>query len=182
MDMAAATATLTVEQFLALPEEQQFRHELLGGEVVEMGNAKAIHEIIKGLIVQALAVYTVDHPRYFLLSESMFRVTDHDACIPDVSLVDREWLTTVDRELRFPGAPILAVEIVSSESATRVAQKIEIYLNGGAKAVWVVYPERKLVDVHYPGGRSRRLYETDILAEPDFLEGFSLPLKPLFAF
>ncbi len=178
--MAAGTATLTVEQFLALPEEQQFRCELLGGEVVEMGNAKAIHEIMKGLFVQALAVYAANHPRYFLLSESMFRVTNHDACVPDVSLVESEWLATVNRDLRFPGAPILAVEVVSSESATRVAQKIEIYLNGGAKAVWVVYPERQLLDVHYPGGRSRRLHAEDTLAEPELLEGFALPLKNLF--
>ena len=52
--MAAGTATLTVEQFLALPEEQQFRKELLGGEVVEMGNAKAIHEIMKGSLWRPL--------------------------------------------------------------------------------------------------------------------------------
>ena len=180
--MAAGTATLTVEQFLALPEEQQFRRELLGGEVVEMGNAKAIHEIMKGLLSEALAAYIASHRQYFLRSESMFRVTDLDACVPDVSLVEREWLSTVDPEMRFPGAPILAVEVVSSEFATRVAQKIEIFLNGGAKAVWVVYPERRLLDIHYPGGRSRRLHADDTLAEPDLLDGFALPLKSLFNF
>ena len=179
--MAAGTAPLTVEQFLALPEERQFRKELLGGELVEMGNAMAIHDIIKGLFIQALAAYTATHTQYFLLSESMFRVTDQDACVPDVSLVDSQWLATVDRGVRFPGAPLLAVEIISSESATRVAQKIEIYLNGGAKVVWVVYPERKLLDVHYPGGRSRRLHDIDVLSEPGLLDGFSLPLKPIFA-
>ncbi|HZO54229.1 MAG TPA: Uma2 family endonuclease [Bryobacteraceae bacterium] len=180
--MAAGTATLTVEQFLALPEEQQFRKELLGGEVVEMGNAKAIHEIMKGLICEALTIFAATNRAYFVLSESMFRVTDRDACVPDVSLVDRQWLATVDPEMRFPGAPILAVEVVSSESASRIAQKIEIYLSGGAKVVWVVYPERKLVDVHYPGGRSRRLHATDTLTEPELLDGFSLLLKDLFAF
>jgi Uma2 family endonuclease len=146
-----------------------------------MGDAKAIHEIMKGLLCEALTLYAAKNRAYFVLSESMFRVTDRDACIPDVSLVDRQWLSTVDPELRFPGAPIVAVEVVSSEPATRVVQKIEIYLNGGAKAAWIVYPERKLIDVHYPGGRSRRLYASDTLTEPELLDGFSLPLRDLFS-
>lgn len=178
--MATGTALLTVEQFLALPEEQQFRKELLGGEVVEMGNAKAIHEIMKGLLCEALTLHVARTGTLFVLSESMFRVTANDACIPDVSVIRRDWLSDVDPDRRFPGAPLLAAEIVSSESATRVAQKIEIYLQGGAQAVWTFYPERKLMDIHYSGGRSRRLYATDTLTEPEILGDFTLPLGKLF--
>ena len=72
--------------------------------------------------METLAAYGANHRQYFLLSESMFRVTDRDACVPDVSLVD----------------------------------------------------------VHYPGSRSRRLHDADILAEPELLPGFALLLNEIF--
>jgi len=178
--MAYGKDALTVEQFLDLPEAEQLHKELLGGSMVERGNAKAVHEIMKGLLCEALTLHVARTGTLFVLSESMFRVTANDACIPDISVVRREWLSQVDPERRFPGAPLLAVEIISSESATRIAQKIEIYLHGGAQAVWTLYPERKLMDVHYPGGRSRRLHAADSLTEPDILGDFALPLSKLF--
>jgi Uma2 family endonuclease len=39
------------------------------------------------------------------------------------------------------GAPDLAVEVVSSETAARLRTKIGLYLKNGSKAVWVVFPE-----------------------------------------
>ena len=178
--MPATTAVMTVEQFLALPEEATFRRELIRGEMVEMGNARSIHETIKGLIAEALAVYASQNKHFFCVSESMFQIGGIDACVPDVALIEREWAFSADPAKRFQGAPAVAVEVVSSESALRVEQKVEIYLSGGSRAVWVIYPEERLLTAHYPGGVSRRLHAPDTLAEPELLPGFSLALSELF--
>lgn len=178
--MPATAAALTVEKFLALPEEQQFRRELIHGEIVEMGNAKGKHEVLKTRIQRALGRYCDQNPRFEVLSESMFVSTPEDACIPDVSLVRSEWLANADLERHFQGAPVIAVEVISSEPATRIDQKTGIYLDAGALAVWVVYPETRTVTVEYPDSRSRRVHIGQALEEPEIIPGFSLPLERLF--
>jgi hypothetical protein len=40
--------SLTVEQFLALPEDDRARQELIGGEVITTGRGGQPHEITKG--------------------------------------------------------------------------------------------------------------------------------------
>jgi Uma2 family endonuclease len=179
--MAVGAAVVTVEQFLALPEEQQFRRELIQGEIVEMGNAKARHEIIKSRVNLALAEYILQHRELALLPESMFISSPIDACIPDVSIVRSDSLKGINLEDRFRGGPLLAVEVISSEPAKRVEQKVEIYLTAGAQAVWLIYPGERVVVTHHPGPESGRFHLTDTLEEPAILPGFRLAVRDLFA-
>jgi len=142
--MVAGTPKLTVEQFLALPEEQQNGCELLDGRVVPMA--------------------------------------DPDAAIPELSLDGCDWLASINPDCTPTSPPEVTVEIVASQYAVHIAQLIEIYLQAGVKAVWIVYPELQLLDLHYAGGRSRRVHAADTLTEPELLDGFSLSLKDLFSF
>jgi len=178
--MPATATALTAEQFLALPEEQQFRRELIHGEIVEMGNARLKHEVLKARVNRALSRYCDQFPAFEVFSETLFVASSEDACIPDVSLVKSDWLGSSDWERQGQGAPLIAVEVVSSEPATRVNQKAEIYLTCGSASVWTVYPETRTVTIEYPDGRSRRLHLGEEIDEPEIIPGFSLRLDSLF--
>lgn len=79
-------------------------------------------------------------------------------------------------------APDLAVEVVSPGDAGEViVDKVEQYLSAGTTQVWVVYPDRKSIHVHTPGGQAQRLSMTDTLTGGELLPGFALPLSDLFA-
>lgn len=178
--MASTTALLTSDLFLALPEEQLFLKELVAGEVVEIGMANARHELVKASVLKALFRYTLDRDDFLVLAESMFIVSPEDSLVPDISVGLREELEKADPDTRFPGAPLVAIEIVSSESAARLAHKIGAYLDAGAKEVWVFYPEERSMEIHRQDGTSRRLRDADSLVS-EALPGFSPPVSKLFA-
>ena len=171
---------MTVEQFLALPEEETFHKELIGGEIVEMGNARAKHEIAKANANQILCEFVLQAPEYVVLPESFYGLSAVDGCIPDVSLVRREDLDRVDQTRQFHMAPWIAVEVVSSETAARLQAKVEAFLKNGTKAVWVIYADEKVLLVHHPDGQTRRLRIGDALEDPGILPGFSAPVSRFF--
>jgi hypothetical protein len=125
-----------------------------------------------------------EHERFGceLLNGEVVRIADLGTPLPELPLDGCEWLLSADSNGRTASQAKIAIEIETTQYAAHVAQLTELYLQAGVESVWIVYPELKLVDVHYPGGRSRRLHEGDTLTEPEFLEGFSLSLKQLFAF
>ena len=58
--------------------------------------------------------------------------------------------------------------------------KVLDYLEAGAKAVWLVYPELKAVEVYGRGGAGRLLRAHEALEGGEALPGFRLPLEALF--
>jgi len=174
------TTLLSVEEFLALPESPGFKRELVQGELIEMPGAIAGHEQIKTRVYGPMFVFLQAHPLGEVYSEAMFVLAPHEAYVPDVSFLKADRLKTVDWSKRFQGAPDLAVEIVSSDSADVLQRKITGYLEHGARAVWVLYPRHKLAYVYGPDGQPRVLHEQDVLEEPSLLPGFQLPLAALF--
>jgi len=179
--MAASVAPLTVEQFLALPEELTLRKELIDGEMVDMGSANWDHEIVKGLITARLGAYALQNSHLFCAPESMFRVAPGNALIPDVAMVAMEDAKRASNAKTHPIAPILAVEIVSSEQSRRAMKKVKRYLEAGARAVWLVYPEEEWIEVIYPDFTARYIRKHETIEEPALLPGFSLRLAELFS-
>lgn len=86
---------------------------------------------------------------------------------PYVAFVIRRRIRILDESERFfPGAPDLAVEVISrGDSYTDVEEKVEEYLNAGARAVWVVDTIRRTIAVY------RSLTDITILSEDDMPEG-----------
>ena len=67
----------------------------------------------------------------------------------------RLFATLVPRETHFEFSPALAIEVVSSESASTLENKTRLYLKHGSKAVLVLYPEQREAHVRTADGRSR---------------------------
>jgi Uma2 family endonuclease len=103
---------------------------------------------------------------------------------PDVIFVSAaKW--PIDKKCPFDNAwaivPDLCVEVVSpSDSANELQEKIDKYFDAGVTLVWVVYPDREIVDVYAPGNRISRFRKPDTLTGGTVIPGFELPLAELF--
>ncbi len=89
----------------------------------------------------------------------------------------------VPEEDAWPMVPGLAAEIVSkSNTARHIRGKIEDYFKAGVRLVWVIYPERHLIDVYSGLDSAQTLRAKDTLTGGEVMPWFSLPLKTLFAY
>jgi Uma2 family endonuclease len=180
----AATTLLTSDQFLALPEEldqngNRIKDELIGGEVVKMAYPSLPHDLAKNRINRILTRYLDSRPELGLLSlvEIGALVSSCDAFAPDVCIATLERLSRVDRI--FQGAPEIAIEVVSpSDTAKHLERKVDAYLQGGAKSVWIVFPEARSVTVHTHES-VRKLRADQCITDP-LLPGFSSPIAAFF--
>jgi len=177
--MGVTTALLTVEQFSELPPDDAQRHELVQGEVVCMGTAGFLHERIKANCVRLLMRYVFDHPIGDVFSGTMYKLAAREGRVPDVSLLLNERIPAKATNRPLEGAPDLAFEVVSSESAAFMERKINLCLSTGGRAVWVAYPEERTLWIHRSNQRLH-LHEGDYLEEPDLLPGFRVLVGRFF--
>jgi len=181
--MSTAVAPLTVEQFLALPEEEGVRRELINGEVITeeitMAWAGQPHEIVKSNFVQELGAFFKQRPIGRAMSETPYRLGPEDAPMPDVSVILKGRLQPGQSGL-IAICPDIAIEVVSSEPAAVLRAKVQLYLQHGAKAVWVAYPELRMIQVYASEG-VRELTGDEPLEAPGILPGFRVPASVLFA-
>jgi Uma2 family endonuclease len=178
------TSPLTSEQFLALPEEydkngNRTKDELIGGEIVRMSPPSSRHDRIKNRINRLLILFLDTNPHLSLdsLVEIAAEVSTHDALVPDVNLFQRNRLYEDGRIQR--GAPDIAIEVVSPrDTAPHLKRKVDAYLQGGSKAVWVVFPDSGSVMMQTAD--SVRELKGNQQIEDTLLPGFSTPVSTFF--
>jgi Uma2 family endonuclease len=114
----------------------------------------------------------------FLLSSNPDEVRAADAAFVSKARLES---TPFEPNSYFPGAPDLAVEVVSpSDSYTPVEEKVLLWLRSGARCVVVADPERRVFIVHRPLSEPQILAAGDVLAVPDILPGWELPVGDAF--
>jgi len=168
---------MTVEEFLNLPEVEGGRLELINGEVVCMGLAAYPHEITKTNLNRLLTLWSVQNPPAMLFCETAYQLGGSDTLIPDLS-IDSKRISPGATGV-FQGAPELAIEVVSSETADRLEEKIELYLSSGSKSVWVVYPKPRTVRIFDASGGAKLFAGNQHIVDP-ILPGFNIPASAIF--
>jgi len=176
--MGATTTLVTVREFLELPEPEGQRMELIGGEVVTMGQGGMPHEVTKSNIIHVLAEWLLQSPIGRLFSETMFQLDEQNCLIPDVSVL-RPGHTYPGGTSSIQGAPEVAIEVVSSETAVHLEKKIDLYLAHGSKSVWVVFPVQRIVRIFDANGQSRKFDQNQTL-EDVALPSFHVPVTAIF--
>jgi Uma2 family endonuclease len=177
--MDATTTLVTVPEFLAMPEPEGERLELIGGEIVSISFGHIPHEVVKKNINKILVLWLAQNSPAELFAETMYHVDDYNALMPDLSVLfpgrtgpgSKGWIQ---------GAPEIAIEVVSSESAARLENKIELYLSHGSESVWVVYPQQRMVRIFDPAGGPKRFERNQPLTDSTVLPGFSIPTSAIF--
>ncbi len=176
--MGATTTLVTVREFLELPEPEGQRMELIGGEVVTMGQGGMPHEVTKSNIIHVLAAWLLQNPIGRLFSETMFQLDEQNCLIPDVSVL-HPGHTYPGGTGSIQGAPEIAIEVVSSETAVHLEKKIDLYLAHDSKSVWVVFPVQRIVRIFDANGQTRKFDQNQTL-EDATLPGFRVPVAAIF--
>ncbi len=102
---------------------------------------------------------------------------------PDASWVRRErWkaLTPEQREKFLPLCPDFAVELRSpSDSLKKIQEKMQEYIDNGARLGWLIDRKNKRVEIYRPGRDVEIIENPATLSGEDVLPGFVLDLTPI---
>jgi Uma2 family endonuclease len=169
------------EAFIERPENADRLLELINGEIVEKLPTEE-HGMIVGNVYAPLRAFVKPRKLGRVTIEGLHRLPDDDlnAVLPDVS-----FRSNLDSPVVRRGAvsvmPDLAVEVQSpSQSEDFLVEKAAYYLANGCRMVWLVFPTRRVVEVHRPGGQVEIFTEADTLNGGDVLPGFELPVSDIF--
>jgi len=178
------TTLATAEDLLAMPDDG-FRYELIEGEIRKMSPAGMVHGLVAGELVGLLRQHvSLNKLGATFTAEPSFRLSrDPDTVrVPDVAFISSGRLRHWDRsEACWPGAPDLAVEVVSPSNIQReVDDKVRAWLDAGAAMVWVVDPASRSVTVYRSSTDITTLTEDDGLDGQDVIPGFRCPVSAIF--
>ncbi len=181
--MATVQHITTADELLQAPGLG--RCELVRGELMMMSPAGFEHGRIVSRINARLERYVEKHKLGIVTgAETGFRIgSDPDTVrAPDVAFIRADRLPAEPLMGYFPGAPDLAVEVLSpGDRASEVLAKVESWLDAGCSAVWVIDPARCNVSAYRRGDETTFLEGSDELADEGVLPGFKLSVAQLFA-
>lgn len=183
--MSVATQLTTADELLAIPRDGM-RRELIEGELIEMQPAGFFHGVTSNWLGTYLTVFVEEHDLGLITTaETGFKVTTNPDTVlaPDVGFVAKSRLPSDISTLVgfFPGAPDLAVEVVSpGDTYGEVENKVARYLDAGTPLVWIVRPRQKRVEVHRADGSSELLSLSDTLSGENVVLGFELAIARIF--
>jgi Uma2 family endonuclease len=179
-----STKTLiSIAEFDRLEPPDELRYELDEGALIEMTRPRYAHNRIVMRLTRLLLDYLAKNPVGELLnSDSLFVLGPATKRAPDLSFMRTERAAQIDPTQDIPGAPDLAIEVLSpSDTATAMRRKVKQYFAAGSRAVWLVYPESREIEVrNSAAGPSRVLGENDTVEAPELLPGFSAKVASFF--
>ncbi len=185
-DSPVTTKPITIDEFeafLALPENQDRRFELIHGEIVEQ-MPNEYHNLISGNLYFLLRLFLQNHDLGQVTYETRYRANPDDSendRIPDISFTTRARLMPVVTQGAVPQIPDLCIEIQSpNDYPKQMRDKAYYYLKNGAQQVWLIYTRKPLIEVMYPDGQSDFYYPGDTLTGGDLLPGFEVALETIF--
>ena len=171
-----------------LPELRDRQFELIHGEVVVMDPAGLWHGGRGARITRFLDIYAEETGLGVATTDTGYYVDSDEwtLLVPDVGFVRMERLDDPDSQKMVADFPDLAVEIKSpNDTYAAMERKAELYLQRGTQLVWLVYPDRRGVDVCRldEDGEMQRAFinEHGALSGEDVLPGFTLELSRLFS-
>jgi Uma2 family endonuclease len=185
-----ATATLmSLDEFLALPDQDKFERWLIQGELRErpMTLRSPDHSGPSAELTRLLGNWAKSQPRprpKVYDADIFFRLVANPPTNVgvDVAVASAAQVAALVRGVRFiDGAPLLAVEVLSATDETlEVHEKITSYLDAGTPQVWVVDPYDQTVTVYRPGQSPVMYNDTQDLPGDPELPGFRCRVAEIF--
>lgn len=189
MSASVVSTTMSVEEFLELPDDPRVERELIRGELREKpmtirnrwhcrNAARIAHFLMAWLLRQPLPRGDV-----FVGEVGCILRRNPDTAVGiDVAYVSAETAAyESENTTLIDGPPILAAEILSpSDKHEEVIEKVDEYLAAGVKLVWVLDPHFRTVVV-YRADAEPELFNIreELTAEPH-LPGFRCPVAAIF--
>ncbi len=181
--MSVTSHPFTAAQLEQLPSGSE-RYELIDGVLRIMTPASSLHGSIVARLTVRVGSFVEQHKQGVVLgAETGFLIErDPDTVLaPDLSFISSARLSSGLGRGYFPGAPDLAVEVVSpNDRWTDVEEKVERWLRSGCRSVWVVSPTSRTIAVHHPGDKPQLFSAAEQLADPTVLSEFTLSVSEVF--
>ena len=174
----------TANELFEMPDDGS-RYELVRGELRRMSPSGSEHGAII-INISVLLAYYVRSKKLGVCfgAETGFKIASDPDTVraPDVAFIRRERIPESGIPKKFwPGVPDLAVEVLSPGDTRReVDEKVEDWLEAGARAVWVINPKRRSVSVYRPASDVTRLSEADELDGGEVVPGFRCKVSEIF--
>ena len=182
----ATKILLTAEQYSALEEPVGVRYELSNGELIVTPSADHFHNVRRDDVSSLLRAFVRRHKLGEVTSETDMKLGADVVRRPDVAFIRADRLQGIDLgEVPLAVAPDLVIEIVSkNDRADDLLLKVSQYLQAGARAVWLLYPNTHLAYRYVPGKlepEARSRDAGDKFEEPELLPGLSFPLAEILS-
>jgi Uma2 family endonuclease len=118
-------------------------------------------------------------------SSTGFWMSNRNCWAPDVSFVSRERLQALGFKQQarnfFPGAPDLAVEILSpNNTRAEIDARLRDFFGSGTQIAWIINPDTESVEFCYAPDRRKLLGPGADLDGEHLLPGFRYPIADLF--
>lgn len=182
--MSASNKFMTAEELFHLPDDG-YRYELVKGELRKMPPAGFEHGSLAIKIGWRLGQYVeMNNLGLVLAAETGFKIASDPDTVraPDAGFVRKDRIPAELPKGYFPGAPDLAVEVISpSDTFQEVEEKVFDWLESGTSLVWVINPSRRRVTVYSSPSNITILTENDELDGEDIVPGFRCRISDLFA-
>ncbi len=156
---------MTVADYLAWEERQEFKHEYIDGEIIEMTGGTGDHSRVKVNLTLALGG-RINFSNFIIYNSDMrVRGTESRYVYPDLSVVRGEEVYEDESELTLLN-PVFVVEVISPSSETRDrVDKREYYYDAPSiEAYLIVDPDRVHSELYTraaDGWRSREFSSRD---------------------
>ncbi len=182
--MTVRQSPVTAEELLRTPDDG-LRCELVRGEVRTMAPAGNVH----GRIAMNLAWSLTGHAKsrdlgVVFAAETGFKISSDPDTVraPDTAFVRQERVEAVgDTEGYWPGAPDLAVEVVSPDDRfSEVEERATDWLAAGTRMVIVANPHGKTLTVRRSEKEDLILSERETVEGGEVVTGWTLPVADVF--
>jgi Uma2 family endonuclease len=182
--MSLSTTPITAEQLFAMPGDG-LRRELVRGALIRLNPTGSEHGVVTAELTWMLGQHVRLHNlgRVFGAETGFVLSRDPDTVrAPDIAFVRQERiLQTGIPQAYFPGAPDLAVEVVSpGDRSSEIEAKMNDWLSHGCQVVWIVDPRRRTVAIHRSARNRQIVGEPDELDEPGLFPGWQISVAKIF--
>ncbi|MGB6299916.1 MAG: Uma2 family endonuclease [Rivularia sp. (in: cyanobacteria)] len=175
--------TLTLEEFLALPEIKP-ANEYINGQIIQKPMPQGKHSKLQGELVTT--VNSITKPKQVALAFPELRCTfGGRSIVPDVAVFTWERIPldeNGDIANVFQNPPVVTIEILSpDQSQTKVTGNILHCLKYGTKLGWLIDREERSILVFPLAQQPELLREVDDLVPvPDFIKELRLTVGDIF--
>ena len=170
---------MTAEELIRLDGPN--RYELIKGELLTMSPTGDEHGRVTVNLTVLLHSYVKANNLGVIYNDVGFKLEENPDTVlgPDISFVARDRVGPRSPFFR-SGPPDLAVELRSHyDRTTKIERKAAMWLELGAKSVWLVNPKRRTVDVIHANG-DRRLFQDSEELFDDIVPGFRVKVSEIF--
>ncbi len=182
--MPARPLRMTLEEFLAIPEEPPYL-EFADGEVLPRNSGGFAH----GAMVAELGALVGNYLRQsgeghagISVTHATFTETGQRVFLPDITVFPAGLRRWISRTGLVRQHPVFAIEVLSPEDRPgRVADRVQFYLRNGTQLLWLVDPEDETITAFRPNAEAITAAAGDIIDAAPVLSAFTLDVAGLFA-